>query len=265
MGRSTTLNEAELVVEAGSESGNPLMLRLRSSGTTEVLISAPLAWNKWHCVVLARFANGFARLTLDGKEVPDSKAHKEKDTETEGSTVRPTLSTIETAFRLFGSKRAEELSKGSFLRFVLFCRESLEASPLQVLLSKKKKWMKAIQPPPLVLQKLKLLKKQAHPVFQDASFFGCFCDAFISAGQQPQEVIRSHRLVLFALETLMKESAHHTSCGISRDLLQKTYEQLLRSSKLFEKIDLLWAVSEPDIDEQVPLVKNFLKVLNELR
>ena len=63
----------------------------------------------------------------------------------------------------------------------------------------------------------------------------------------------------------MKESAHHTSCGISRDLLQKTYEQLLRSSKLFEKIDLLWAVSEPDIDEQVPLVKNFLKVLNELR
>ena len=277
---SAELGDADLVVEtSASESGSPQpTLKLRSSGSQETALSASLSWNSWHRVVLTRSAEGFASLIVDRREVlPADAADPQKANRSSrrdgtepgspSSTEPPALGTLQSAFRVFGSKHAQESSKGGLaVRFVLLCREALGASAVQLLLRKTKQLMKSIQQQPLVLQELKLMKKQAHPIFLDASFFGCFCDAFISAGAQPKEVAQSHRLILFMFETLIKENQMMKDpdlVGVPLDLLQLTYEHLERSSKLFAKFDQLWASS--DMEEQVPLIKDLLKLLNELR
>ena len=264
---SAELGEAELVVEGStSESGSPQpTLKLRSSGSQETALSAPLSWNSWRRIVVTRSADGLASLMVNGEEVLPVYPKANDSSGVQEAIVEASLGTLQSAFRVFGSKHAQESSKGSSLRFVLLCREALGASAVQILLRKTKQLMKSIQQQPLVLQELKLMKKQAHPIFLDASFLGCFCDGFTKADSQPKEVVQSHRLILFMFETLIKESqmTKGPDVGVPLELLQLTYEHLERSSKLFAKFDQLWESS--DKKEQVPLVKNFLKLLNELR
>ncbi|CAE7389389.1 unnamed protein product [Symbiodinium sp. CCMP2456] len=237
------LGTAEIVVEAseGSEEPSRPVLVLRS-GASKVAHPFKMSWNQWNCLVVTQAPQGSATVLLNGRAMESARGHD--DDEEAPPELR--LPDISDGFRLFGSRSPNEGSKDCSL---------------------------PVQPKPLLLQRLKLLPKRAHPIFLDACFLGCFCDAFVPTGGElgPGQLKLGYKVFLATLEATRastgdpKASSQDTEYLKGLGLLQHVSQSFVLSDKLFVEFDKLWTASDPDPEASAARAVSFLKVLNPMR